>query len=162
MVDLGPGSFTGLRVGLALAKGMSMARGIPLVGVTSVEALAVGVGGAVPVACASDAFNDLVYSAVLSPDGATPLVPLAARPAREFAQAIAELGVPAVAKVGPAWETYAPELGVVAGTRVDASLDHPRATQLLRVAADQRRAARPGDQVEPVYVRRSSAEDRFA
>jgi len=38
--DVGPGLFTGLRVGLATAKAISMARGLPSAGVTSLEALA--------------------------------------------------------------------------------------------------------------------------
>lgn len=39
-VATGPGSFTGLRVGLALAKGLAMARGLPLVGVPTLDYLA--------------------------------------------------------------------------------------------------------------------------
>jgi tRNA threonylcarbamoyladenosine biosynthesis protein TsaB len=39
-VDVGPGLFTGLRVGLATANTIATARGIPAVGVTSLEALA--------------------------------------------------------------------------------------------------------------------------
>ena len=39
-VALGPGSFTGLRVGLALAKGLAVARGLPIVGVPTLDALA--------------------------------------------------------------------------------------------------------------------------
>jgi tRNA threonylcarbamoyladenosine biosynthesis protein TsaB len=36
-VALGPGSFTGLRIGLALVKGLAMARGLPLVGVPTLD-----------------------------------------------------------------------------------------------------------------------------
>lgn len=39
-VSLGPGSFTGLRVGLSTAKGLALARNLPVVGVPTLEALA--------------------------------------------------------------------------------------------------------------------------
>jgi len=39
-VAIGPGSFTGLRIGLALAKGISMARRLPIIGVSTLDALA--------------------------------------------------------------------------------------------------------------------------
>jgi tRNA threonylcarbamoyladenosine biosynthesis protein TsaB len=39
-ISLGPGSFTGLRIGLSTAKGLAMAANIPLVGVTALDGLA--------------------------------------------------------------------------------------------------------------------------
>lgn len=39
-VDIGPGSFTGLRIGVAFAKGMAQALGLPVVGVRQTEAVA--------------------------------------------------------------------------------------------------------------------------
>ena len=43
-VALGPGSFTGLRVGMALAKGLVLARNIPLVGIPTLDVLAAAQG----------------------------------------------------------------------------------------------------------------------
>lgn len=55
-VTIGPGSFTGLRAGLAAARGLALARRLPVAGVTSLEAVAYGVSpGAVGDAAAARA-----------------------------------------------------------------------------------------------------------
>jgi tRNA threonylcarbamoyladenosine biosynthesis protein TsaB len=58
-VTVGPGSFTGLRVGLAFAKGLAAALDLPLVGVGTLEALAAEAEGLV--FAAIDARRDQIY-----------------------------------------------------------------------------------------------------
>src|SRR5436309_3675421 len=70
----GPGSFTGLRVGLSAARGIALAAGKPVVGVTTLTAFAapiVSETSAHPVISAVDARHDHVYFQVLGGDGSS-------------------------------------------------------------------------------------------
>jgi tRNA threonylcarbamoyladenosine biosynthesis protein TsaB len=66
-VSIGPGSFTGLRIGVSVAKGLAYARTIPLVGVPTLEALArhacavEGMATGTRLLAALDARRDEVY-----------------------------------------------------------------------------------------------------
>ncbi len=69
----GPGSFTGLRIGLATAKGLSFALGRPLALVSSLETLAARVAGG-RVAAVLDAYKGEVYAGVFEVEGGRPRV----------------------------------------------------------------------------------------
>lgn len=69
---VGPGSFTGLRVGVAFAKGLASALSIPAVGVGSLEALAAEAPGLV--AAVIDARRDQIYLQVFE-DGVALMAP---------------------------------------------------------------------------------------
>jgi tRNA threonylcarbamoyladenosine biosynthesis protein TsaB len=62
-VGVGPGSFTGLRIGIATARALAQARGLPVVGVSSLEALARGSGEAESVLAAIDARRGEAFAA---------------------------------------------------------------------------------------------------
>jgi tRNA threonylcarbamoyladenosine biosynthesis protein TsaB len=94
-VTTGPGSFTGLRVGLSAARGIALAAGKPVVGLTTLAAYAAPIvsrNGVQPVISAIDARHDHVYFQVVRGDGG-PLIRPRVAPIEEAIGA-AQFGAP--------------------------------------------------------------------
>jgi tRNA threonylcarbamoyl adenosine modification protein YeaZ len=109
-VTVGPGSYTGLRVGVSAARAIAFAAGIPAVGVTTVAAVAaplVGREGGRVIAAALEARHGQVWFQALSAEGRQ-LVSLRQLPYRDAARAIGSgpvslAGSGALAVANEAW-----------------------------------------------------------
>lgn len=163
-VGIGPGSFTGTRIGVATAKGLAVALDRPLMGVVSLVAIARATPGRwiVPVV---DAHKGEVYAAVFERDNRGALnerlAPMHAVPA-EAASHVRAI-VPAsetLVVAGSGVRRYPAELAALAPHHVlPALFDAPRAA-IIALAAEERFAAQgPDDRaaLEPLYVRPSDA-----
>ena len=162
-VSIGPGSFTGLRVGLATVKGLAFGSERPVAAVPTLAALARGAGaGPAPVAALLDAQRGEVYAAAFH-DGEAER-PLAAVPEAVYApDRLAGLLPPECLLVGEGAEAFAEALGVGAGRRLaPAALGRPRAFQVGVLGARLLRAGlgRPAGELVPRYLRRAEAEAR--
>ena len=60
----GPGAFTGLRIACALAQGLAFARSLPVIGISTLEALAQESGAARVVACIDARMSEVYYAAL--------------------------------------------------------------------------------------------------
>ncbi len=96
-VAAGPGSFTGLRIGAATAKGLAQGLGIPIVPISSLEGLAYNLQGlSDPVCPIMDARRGQVYSGIYDVSASLPkaLYEDGARPIEEVIEQVKTLGKP--------------------------------------------------------------------
>jgi tRNA threonylcarbamoyladenosine biosynthesis protein TsaB len=156
VVSRGPGSYTGLRVGLMSAKAFAYATGCTLLAVETFAAIASQAPeGASPLDVVADAQQDRVYVQRYERGAAT--APLTIRTAAEWLA-----GAPAPWVSGPGLRPYRDRLP--ACTRaVEESLWEPRPEGLLALGLRRLRAGERDDPfaVEPLYLRPSSAEEQW-
>ena len=163
-VTVGPGSFTGIRIGLATARGLALALERPLVGLSTLEVLAAGVPGAErdgPILAALDAGRGRLY-AQLFDRSLHSLGEPEALAAEALPGLVAEAGNAApLVVVGTGQEaalaTLAPEFDV----RPASASPTPDARVLARCAA-ARVETQGGDcaAVRPLYLRGAVARPR--
>lgn len=173
VVDIGPGLFTGLRVGVAAAKGLAQALGLGVLCATSLDVLSAAAAEAghrgLVLACV-DARRGEVFASLrqLDENGATvaePVVPTLFAPGDLAATLDGLEGAP-VCAVGDGAQRYGEVLGSVPGVEVVApALSFPPPSTLLRVGLSRfvggESPVEPAS-VVPLYMREADAKSNFA
>lgn len=156
-VSIGPGSFTGVRVGVATARGLALALKVPAIGVTTLEAVAEEARSAFPgrpVLAAIDARRNEIYAAYFGSDGslhAGPMVTTVVEMARAAAEAEPVLAGSAAALISA-------HVSEKAGTEVRFDIASPTATADILTYA--RLSAHQGpvqERPKPLYLRGADA-----
>jgi tRNA threonylcarbamoyladenosine biosynthesis protein TsaB len=158
-VTVGPGSFTGLRVGISAARGIALAAAKPAIGLTTLAALAaphIAADDTLPVVAAIDARHDHVYLQEFGPGGRSVLAPRIAS-LREAVRAAtsgpARIVGSAAAQVARAWPQGEPPPTLV---------DQRAAPDIAWIARLGAAAADPEGPPKPLYLRPPDAQPQTA
>jgi tRNA threonylcarbamoyl adenosine modification protein YeaZ len=145
VAGVGPGPFTGLRVGLVTAAAFGDALGLPTYPVCSLDAIAIGHPDVERLLVAGDARRREIYWALYG-NGHRLSGPAVAKPAELPA------GLASTATVGAGARLYAEVLGLPV---LDG--DYPSVAGLAAVARDRVLAGAPAEPLIPLYLRRPDA-----
>ncbi len=162
-VSLGPGSFTGLRIGLAAAQGLALSADIPLIGVETLDALALTCTGVTDRICpVLDARKQEVYAALYESGKGTSGYPVRLSADQVVApDKLAEMIDEPTVLAGPAVAVYKEVFTKNSLIRVlPATLSHPRALYVGLLAEQMLvNGVRSNPAlISPKYVRASEAE----
>lgn len=158
-VTTGPGSFTGLRVGIAAARGIALASGRPAIGLSTLAGFAaplIAADDSGPVVAVIDARHDHVYLQVFGPGGRTLVTPRVV-PVRDAVRASCS-GSPRI--VGSGAEMLAKAWPAEA--KPPASVDARRAPDIDWVARLGAAAVDTSTPPKPLYLRAPDAQPQAA
>ncbi|WP_162516272.1 tRNA (adenosine(37)-N6)-threonylcarbamoyltransferase complex dimerization subunit type 1 TsaB [Aeromonas veronii] len=155
----GPGSFTGVRIGISVAQGLAFGAGVPLIGISTLAAMAQGayrLDGAQQVLTAIDArMNEVYFGRYELIDGRMQLVgdEVVSEPVA-LVDVRGKLAGP-VTCVGTGFETYGETLSGLADELAVSQVRFPAAEDMLPLARAAWLAgeAVPVEQATPVYLR---------
>jgi tRNA threonylcarbamoyladenosine biosynthesis protein TsaB len=159
-VGVGPGSYTGLRIGIATARALAQARELPVAGISTLAGLARGISEsagepreALPVI---DARRGQVFAALYGPGGEEIWAPMICAP-EELSDRVRGLGTKPLS-AGDGSIRFRQELGA-AGAEIAPPDDsvHRVAARHVCALAEGASASTP-DRIEPVYLRAPDAE----
>ena len=167
-IIVGPGSFTGLRIGLAVAKGLALAAQCPLFSFASLESLAARHWGAqAPVIALVPAQRGEVYAGLFDCSGGRPMLKgdyFIGKIAVEVKELLT--GFTRFYVVGSEYQLYASELEKLFDLRlIKTSAVHkmPKAAYIIPLVLDELDAGKEScnlESLEPFYMRLSAAEQR--
>jgi tRNA threonylcarbamoyl adenosine modification protein YeaZ len=154
VAGVGPGPYTGLRVGLVTADALGAALDIPVYPVGTLDALAASAGPGRPLIAATDARRREVYWAAYDANGTRLHGPAVGRPDAVRAWLGGAPGFPdGSVAVGAGAALHAEQIGLpVVGP------EYPSVAGLAVLAADRILAAAPGEPLVPLYLRRPDAQ----
>ena len=159
-VAAGPGSFTGLRVGIATVQGLAMAQGKRVVAVSALEALARAATNADhTIAAWMDAQRGEVFAALYARDGRDLLVPPVSAPPRAVLDAWTE-SAPAGPRIfiGDGAIRHQEFLRQEIGSHARIIAPPPLAGIIGQIAVEDPGRADLPHAIVPIYVRKSDAE----
>lgn len=153
-VTIGPGSFAGIRVGVAFARGLALALKVPAVGVSSLAAIGEPVASREnrAVLVALDAKRDRLWSAVFAPDGSSIDAPAEVDPV-DVAAELSRHGYPLVGNAGAVLRAAAPDLFSATGIS-EFLCDAPAIADVAAIGARLDPSTNPA---EPAYLRAADA-----
>jgi tRNA threonylcarbamoyladenosine biosynthesis protein TsaB len=157
-VGLGPGSFTGLRVGIATAKGLRLSLGLAARGVSTLDALGAGIGEAGATGerlAVLDGYRGEVFVALFDAEGTTLWEPTVMGP-EALAERLTQLSMPPSVG-GSGAIRFRDKLEGAGGIRIpdDADPVHKVAARHICALAA---AGKGSDSLEPIYLRPPDAE----